>query len=680
MRKLARLPGLLICAVVLAGLTGCGSKERPAAPDASGAAEPSDQASAQSDAEGTVTAEPATTSAEDSEATAAEPPAPFVLGDMLAPFDPPALEEINKTAEWENRPVLDGMELMRAHQREMGPPPITVEQALALRNDSRETNAKIANTLGRLAPEDGTGVDYDSELVLLAEGDIKSTNPLLTQLNSEFDYQGLTVFGIFTFDWRMDPFASSALVESWQSSKDRMMDKVVLRDDLTWSDGKPITAHDVEFSFKVLMTKAVLIPAMRTGTDQLKYVKAYDDHTVVFFHKEPLATNEWNLNFYVIPKHIYESTIADDPLMTRSAAHSKLEDNPVVGGPYTLKRRIRGQEFVLERRESFYMYNGKQVREKPYFKTVRFRVIEDRNTALLAVKAGNIESLMLIPEQWYGQTNDDSFYERNTKVSGEDWTSFHFVWNIGTPYFSDKRVRQAMSYAFDYEEMFTTIYYGLYEPCRGTFHPTSWMFPKNGPQSYKQDLDKAEELLDEAGWTDSDGDGIRDKVIDGRRIPFEFTLLCAQFEDRIQTCTLMKECLASIGIICHVKPTEFTVLTQLLSDHKFQAELGGWGTGTDPDTTLNIYGTSEQRNYGQYSNPRVDELFQQGRRELDREKRAAIYGEIHNILWEDQPNTWLFYRAAFYAFNKKLRGYNFSPRGPFHYSPGIESIHAAAQP
>ena len=64
------------------------------------------------------------------------------------------------------------------------------------------------------------------------------------------------------------------------------MDKVVMRDDLTWSDGKPITAYDVEFSFKVIMSKAVIIPAMRTGTDQIKYVKAYDDRTLVYFHKQ----------------------------------------------------------------------------------------------------------------------------------------------------------------------------------------------------------------------------------------------------------------------------------------------------------------------------------------------------------------------------------------------------------
>jgi peptide/nickel transport system substrate-binding protein len=483
---------------------------------------------------------------------------------------------------------------------------------------------------------------------------------------------------LFSFDWRLEKFASSDSVVAWQTSKDRMMDKVVMRDDLTWSDGKPITAYDVEFSFKVLMSKAVIIPAMRTGTDQIKYVKAYDDHTLVYFHKQPLSTNEGNMNFFVLPKHVYENSLADDPAMNRSPAHSKLEDNPVVGGSYTLTRRQRGQEFVLERRDSSYMHNGKQVRDKPYFKTVRFKVIEDRNTALLAVKKGSIDSLMLLADQWYGQTDDNAFYQRNTKVSGEEWTSFHFIWNLDTPFFSDKRVREAMSYAFDYEEMLSTIYYGLYDQGVGNFHPSSPMFPKdNPPQPYQQDLDKAEELLDAAGWTDSDGDGIRDKEVDGRQIPFEFTLLCSQFEDRIQTCTLMKECLDSIGIICNVKPTEFTVLTQLMMDGNFQAEMGGWGSGADPDTSANIYKTGEERNYGSYSNPKVDELFIQARHEFDRDKRMALYGEIHKILWEDQPYTWLYYRNSFYAFNKKLRGYNFSPRGPFHFSPGFGSIYAA---
>ncbi len=239
-----------------------------------------------------------------------------------------------------------------------------------------------------------------------------------------------------------------------------------------------------------------------------------------------------------------------------------------------------------------------------------------------------------------------------------------------------------MSWAFDYDEFLNKICHGLYQPCRGPFHPTSWAFPKDGPQPYHQDLDKAEDLLDQAGWTDSDGDGIRDKVINGRKVPFEFTLYTYQTETGVQCATLMKECLDKIGIICNVKPTEFTVLTDTLQHHKFDASMGGWQSGTDPDGASNTDTTGAMRNYNNYSNKRVDKLFEEGRHEFDPKKRAAIYGEIHNLMWEDQPRTWLFYRNGFYGFNKNVRGYNFSPIGPFLFSPGFDSIFtpAAASP
>jgi len=233
----------------------------------------------------------------------------------------------------------------------------------------------------------------------------------------------------------------------------------------------------------------------------------------------------------------------------------------------------------------------------------------------------------------------------------------------------------------DYNELLGTICYGLFQQSRGTFHFTSWAFPTNGPEAYQQNLDKAEALLDEAGWTDSDGDGIRDKMIDGKLVKFEFSLLTYQTETGLQTAILMKECLDNIGILCNVKPTEFTVLVESTQSHKFQAAMAGWGAGTDPDLQENIFGSNQGRNYGGYSNLRVDALFEQARHEFDREKRAEMYGEIHNILWDEQPYTWLFCRNSFFAFNKKLRGYNFSPRGPYGYSPGFLSLYVpTAQP
>jgi peptide/nickel transport system substrate-binding protein len=324
------------------------------------------------------------------------------------------------------------------------------------------------------------------------------------------------------------------------------------------------------------------------------------------------------------------------------------------------------------------MHNGKQVRDKPYFKEVRVKAIEDFNTALLALKAGQIEEMELRPEQWVSQTVGEDFYQRNTKVTAPEWTEFHIVWNLKSPFFEDKRVRQAMSYAFDYDEFLNKITHGIYQPCQGTFHPAAWYFPKtDGPKPYRQDLDKAEDLLDAAGWKDTDGDGIRDKEINGRRVPLEFSMLAFQNETAIQCATLMKECLSKIGVTCNVKPTEFTVLYDAVEHHKFDASLAGLGAGTDPDLTSNIFATGEARNDSGYSNKRVDELFVQGRHEFDRDKRAALYGEIDKILWEDQPYTWLYYRNAFYGFSKKVRGYNFSPKGPFDFSPGFDGVYEA---
>lgn len=601
--------------------------------------------------------------------------ASFQLGNMIEPFDPPSLAELDAKADWVDRPVRSGIAQMRKRQEEAGPTPITVDEALALRNTSPENNEKILATLGRLAPSDGAGVNYGTTWVRHVSGDMRSSNPLLMSSVTEFEYQALTAFWFLAYDKELSYFAPQETVVSWQTSKDAMMDKFVLRDDLVWSDGKPITAHDVVFTFRVLMSDAVPIPALRTGTDQLRWIEAYDDRTFVVFHKQALATNTLNLGFPTIPKHIYEKSLAEDPRMTRSAHHTRLEDHPVVGGAYELVSRRRNQEFVLRRRENYYMRDGKQVRPKPYFKELRVKVIEDVNTALVALKAGQIEEMMLRPEQWVSQTEDEDFYRHNTKVTALEWTEFHFVWNIETPFFSDRRVREAMSWAVDYDELLKVVCQGLYQPAQGVFHPSSWMFPKNGPQPYRQDFTKAEKLLAEAGWTDSDGDGILDKEIDGQRVPFEFTMLTYQTETGLMAATLMKASLDQIGIVCNVKPTEFTVLIASVQKHQFEAAMGGWGSGTDPFSVKNIFGTGEARNYGSYSNKQVDELFEQGLHELDTDKRAEIYGQIHEILWKDQPYTWLFYRNAFYAFSKKLRGYNFAPTGPYLFDPGISSIY-----
>jgi peptide/nickel transport system substrate-binding protein len=645
--------------VVSLAIAGCSSDERPReagkgredASDASAAAEKAAEASAAGDQS-------------------------FQLGDLIEPFDPPPLADLDKNNQWEDSPVVDALARLRETKaKEL--PLVTVAEALAMRNDSPEANKKILSALSMLAPPDGKGVNWGGTLNRAFTMDLGSTNPLLSSSVSESELSSLTSFGLFGFDWNMIPFAVEEYVVSWQTSKDHLLDKVVMRDDMVWSDGKPITAHDVVFSFKLIMSSAVPVPAMRTGTDQVRWVEAYDDHTLVYFHKEALATNVFNLNFSVVPKHVFEKSIAEDPTLRTSAYHRNLERHPISGGPYEIARWSRGQEVLLKRRESYYLHDGQEVRDKPYFAQMRFRIIEDGNTQLLALKSGDIEESELQAEQWVTQTDGPEFYRENTKVWGAEWKYMYIGWNMDTakvPFFSDLRVRQAMAYSLNYKEMLDDLCFGLYTQCTGINHPDAWTYPKNPVKPFTQNLDKADDLLDEAGWVDSDGDGIRDKEINGRLVPFEFSLMVSNKPDRIAICNLFRENLESIGVICHIAPLEAAVFQERVFQKNFEAEMSGWASGADPSLEKNIFGTGEGRNFGSYSNPEVDRLFDEAMKTFDREKQAEIYGRIHTLIYEDQPYLFLYDVNSFFGFNKQLRGYRFSPRGPFHYSPGISSI------
>ena len=152
--------------------------------------------------------------------------------------------------------------------------------------------------------------------------------------------------------------------------------------------------------------------------------------------------------------------------------------------------------------------------------------------------------------------------------------------------------------------------------------------------------------------------------------------MCFNQQLRVDICTSLKESLDRIGVSCTLQPTEFTVMQERSREGKFQAQFGGWGTGTDPFTTENLWKTGESRNYVRFSDSKVDEIFGKAKVELEQEKRGDYYRAIGEILWEEQPYTWLYYRSAFYGFNKELRGYQFSPRGPYTYSPGFNAIYA----
>jgi peptide/nickel transport system substrate-binding protein len=409
----------------------------------------------------------------------------------------------------------------------------------------------------------------------------------------------------------------------------------------------------------------------------LRAVKAYDERTVVYFQREPFVTNHLQLVWPILPKHAFEKALAEDPTLETSS----LNREPVTCGPYRLTLWRANQELVFERRDDWFLdASGKQIRRKPFFRQVRFRVIPQSAPRFLAFLAGDTDDTQLDSAQWEEDSTGQGFLDRGVKVRGDEWTYVYVGWNVRSvppnPFFGDRRVRWAMSLALDHEFILEKMFFGIYRPGVGIFHPDSWMAAK-GLEPVRKDLGRAEELLDEAGWKDSDGDGIRDKAIDGKVVPFRFRLSCPNAGSGPRVVEQFEDDLRLVGVDCRANLIEWNAFQEALQNRELEAFAMAMGAGVDPDTARNLWTTKaieEGRNQVGFSDPKVDALLEEGRREHDPQKRAAIYAQVDRIIYEDQPVSILLYQPTLWAFSKSFRGYHPSPKGFYGFAPGFFSI------
>lgn len=616
------------------------------------------------------------------ERTAAQMPAPETVGTGVAaqetPPDapaafvpPPTLAALDGQVTWVDRPVRDPYALDREREA-MAPPPCSVAEAFAIENDSPAANARILAALSH--PQASRGPATSARVGRHLASDCDSLNPIRAETPAEFDLLGLTAVDLFGFDRTLEPFANADTVRSWSTSADGLVDKVVLRGDLLWSDGTPVTARDVAFTWRLIVDPRVPARGFRSGAARLRAVHAYDERTVVFFHAEPLATNAWNIDFPLLPRHVYAATWEADPTLVASPAHAARESRPVVGGPYEIAARVPGREIVLRRRPAWSVVRGRRVREPAAFAEIRLVVLEDSSAALAALESGIVDEAMLDPAEWVAAPGDAAFAARAARIVTPEWRSHQVIWNLDVPPFADRRVRRAVGYAIDQARLLDTVCRGLATPPTGIFAPDSWSVGRVRPEPYRQDLAKAEALLDEAGWIDRDGDGARDREIDGRVVPFAFTLLCDRRPFRVEIASALRDSLARVGLNCTVLTVEPHELRERLRQRRFDGCLVSWGAGIDPDAAESLWCGGGPQNYGGYANPDVDRLFAEGRRERDRERRAAIYARIQDIVSEDQPCTWLFWRQEHRGIARDIGAELFDLRGAVHWSPGLSSV------
>lgn len=292
----------------------------------------------------------------------------------------------------------------------------------------------------------------------------------------------------------------------------------------------------------------------------------------------------------------------------------------------------------------------------PFISRYLSRVIPDQATLFLEVEARGVDYTGLSPLQFIRQTDSVFFHKFYSKYRTSGFGYTYLGYNLKNKMFQDKKVRQALNYAVDKEEIVNINLLGLGQLTTGPFLPGSWANNKDvldagfNPQ-------KAIALLKEAGWQDLDRDGYLES--DGQT--FEFTILTNQGNDlRVKTAELIQKYLKNIGIRVKIKVLEWSsLLSEFIDKRKFEAVLLGWALSRDPDC-FDIWHSSKQRegefNFLSFENKEVDRLLENARRTFDINKRAVCYREVQAILYDEQPCMFLFVPDSLEIVSSRFKG------------------------
>lgn len=523
-------------------------------------------------------------------------------------------------------------------------------------------------------PADRARVDEEATLHRRIRAEPSSLNPILmfNAVDAEFDY--LLWDRLFVLDAGLNWQVNSAMVEAHEESADHLSALVTLRAGLRWHDGAPLTAEDVAFSWQRIMDDRVLCRKARTGPDQLAGVVATGPRTVRYTFKQPLPTNRWNMDFPILPRHLYEPLAAVDPTLAGSEAATELNRRPIGNGPYRFVEWVGGQRIVVERWDD---YPG----SAPALRRIVFHVIPDNQAALLAFETGQIDETPLTPQQFARETDGERFARVGVKARGPGWTTYYIGWNVrgDVAFLADLRVRQGLSRAVNIALINERVFHGLFTEATGVFHPDSWVGDAGiVPAGY--DPGEAAKLLDAAGWRRNPEDGWRYQTMAtegaaGQAVRAGFTLNLPQGSQTAPAIAdIYQQDLRKLGVEMRVQVLEWAVFNERNLRGEFEAYLSAWTAGPDPDDAWNLFHSTARdsgRNYPGYASAEADALLAGGRTTFDELERREIYRRLARRVHEDAPYTFLVTAPTLWAFNNRLHGIRISPRGPVLFHPGV---------
>ena len=481
-------------------------------------------------------------------------------------------------------------------------------------------------------------------------------NPFKQILTSEYEINSLQYPLLFNFDQDTLVAAPGGLATELPStenggiSDDGMTYTIKIRDGLTWSDGEPITANDVAYTYNTILDLE-----FTNFTNYLPFtesIEATDDTTLVWTTTEPTSAPFVPPWIFIVPEHIWGQYETKEEIRK-----AEVNSDAVVAGPFQVT------DFADE--ESVTMENlpGESWLGEPELDTVIYQFFANEETMVQALQQGTIDFAEAIPSDLF-QTLESE--ENITTNVGAAFSYSHLSFNqcfvqkacsapdstsTGPEYFQDPAIRQAVAMAIDRDQLVDRILRGYGEPGTTMVVPSAAFWHWEPTEPYQFDLEGANQVLEDAGYTDTDGDGIRNDPASGDNLEWRFNVPTDN-GDRVKATKLIAGWLGQIGIETSPTPVTVAKITDIWYANDYDIYSWGWGPDPDPDFILSTYTTDQCLVWSDtcWSNEEYDQLYEDQQTASSKEDRQAIIQEMQQIFYEEIPQIVLWYDNDLQAY------------------------------
>lgn len=437
------------------------------------------------------------------------------------------------------------------------------------------------------------------------------------------------------------PSFAPQLAHSYEWSEDHTVLTFHLREDVLWSDGAPVTAEDVRWTWQAQTHPEVAWEASYFK-DNITDVEVVNPHTVRFhFHQvhpaQLLQANEG----VILPKHAWSRK----PFSEWRKSRNWFYENRVTNGPFEMESWKQDEEIVLTRNKSYFEEGV------PYLDRAVFRIVPDQTSQISQLFSGDLDYITNVPP------DDARIIRDNDELVLRDYWSIGFIfitWNNESPLFSDARVRRALTMAIDRQGIVDALWGEFARTTTSPIVDTVWAHNRD-IQPWPYDPERAKHLLAEAGWTDTDGDGILDK---GGR-PFRFEILNHTGNRQREDATVIaQQQLREIGIEARPRLLDISAFHAAVLHGRYEAAVEGMTMATDLNLRYLFHSgqIGVSFNHARYRNPEVDRLIDRADRMKGLEEMAPYLMRIQEIIHEDQPLTFLWFSKRLNAHNRRVHG------------------------